>query len=195
MHPADSGADPETAEVMNDLIRNIEYSSSADVAYDTAVDCAVNGGWGYIRVGIDYAYHDSFDMDLTIDRVANPLSVYGDPRSTAADSSDWMDAFAVDRRGPVQGKSTAKPKTLTDWKKPATGTMLKPTTMTFSLPNGGAARTGCCHCPVLNKVTGGLQTFTGDLEKSETCNSRSRRACLSSGVTRRQVLQRSNSAL
>jgi hypothetical protein len=116
VHPADSGADPETAEVINGLIRNIEYTSNADVAYDTAVDCAVNGGWGYIRVGLDYAYHDSFDMELSINRVANPLSVYRDPNSTAADSSDWMDAFVVDRLSKDQFEARyGKTKTVTDW--------------------------------------------------------------------------------
>lgn len=116
VHPADSGADPETAEVINGLIRNIEYTSNADVAYDTAVDCAVNGGWGYIRVGLDYAYHDSFDMELSIQRVANPLSVYGDPNSTAADSSDWLDAFVVDRLTKDQFEVRyGKGKTIQDW--------------------------------------------------------------------------------
>ena len=116
VHPADSGADPDTAEVINGLIRNIEYTSNADVAYDTAVDCAVNGGWGYIRVGLDYAYHDIFDMELSIQRVANPLSVYGDPNSTAADSSDWMDAFVVDRLSKEQFQARyGKTKTISDW--------------------------------------------------------------------------------
>ena len=116
VHPADSGADPDTAEVINGLIRNIEYSSNAEVAYDTAVDCAVNGGWGYIRVGLDYAYHDSFDMDLSIERVANPLAVYGDPNSVEADSSDWMDAFVVDRLSKDQFEAAyGKTKTVVDW--------------------------------------------------------------------------------
>jgi hypothetical protein len=116
VHPVDSGADPDTAEVLDGLIRNIEYSSNADVAYDTAVDCAVSGGWGYIRVGLDYAYHDSFEMDLSIQRVANPLSIYGDPNSTQADSSDWMDAFVVDRLSKDQFKAKyGKTKTLVDW--------------------------------------------------------------------------------
>jgi hypothetical protein len=97
VHPADSGADPETAEVINGLIRNIEYTSNADVAYDTATECAVGNGFGYLRVGLDYAYDDSFDQDITINRVANPFSVYGDPNSTAADSSDWDVAHVVDR--------------------------------------------------------------------------------------------------
>ena len=95
--PVDSGADPATAEVMSGLIRNIEHVSSADVAYDTAVDNAVSSGIGYIRVGIDYAYDDTFDLDITIDRVINPLSIYPDPWATSADGSDWNDAFVTDR--------------------------------------------------------------------------------------------------
>ena len=96
VHPADSGADPETAEVINGLIRQIEASSDADVAYDTAVECAVSGGFGYFRINTRYAGDDTFEQDLVIERVANPLSVYGDPYSTAADSSDWNVAFVSD---------------------------------------------------------------------------------------------------
>lgn len=116
VHPADSGADPETAEVINGLIRNIEYTSNADTAYDTAMECAVSGGFGYWRIGLDYAYEDSFDMDLSIERIANPLSVYGDPYSTAADSSDWMDAFVVDVMSKDQFQAKhGKTKTVSDW--------------------------------------------------------------------------------
>jgi hypothetical protein len=96
-HPVDSNADPETAKVIDGLIRNIEYTSNADAAYDTGIDCSVSSGIGYWRVGLDYAYDDTFDMDLKIIRVANQFSVYGDPNSTAVDSSDWNDAFVVDR--------------------------------------------------------------------------------------------------
>ena len=95
VHPVDDMADKETAEVINGLIRNIEYSSNADVAYDTSVECAVAGGFGYFRIGMDYAFDDAFDMDITIERVSNPFSVYGDPLSTAADSSDWNVGFVV----------------------------------------------------------------------------------------------------
>ncbi|MBY3073406.1 hypothetical protein HFO71_24125 [Rhizobium laguerreae] len=97
IHPVDSGADVQTADVMNGLIRNIEYTSNADVAYDTAIEASVSGGFGYWRIGLDYAYDDSFDLDLCIKRVANQFSVYGDPDSTEADSSDWNSAFIVDR--------------------------------------------------------------------------------------------------
>jgi hypothetical protein len=93
VHPVDGGADKKTANIYNGLIRNIEYTSSADVAYDTATESAVSGGFGYFRIGLDYAHDDGFHLDLSIDRISNPFSVYGDPASTAADSSDWNQAF------------------------------------------------------------------------------------------------------
>lgn len=96
VHPVDSNADPKTAEVISGLIRNIEVTSNADVAYDTAVENAVYGGWGYIRIATDYAHDDSFDMDICIKRVVNPLTVYGDPSSQEADSSDWNFAFVTE---------------------------------------------------------------------------------------------------
>jgi hypothetical protein len=43
-HPVDSVADPETADVLNGLVRQIEQSSNADIAYDTALDFAVTMG-------------------------------------------------------------------------------------------------------------------------------------------------------
>ncbi len=115
VHPVDSGADKDTAEVINGLIRNIETTSNADIAYDTATECAVAGGFGYLRVGLDYAYEDSFEMDLSIQRISNPLSVYGDPNSTAADSSDWNDAFIVDQIPEEEFKAEYKGKAAVDF--------------------------------------------------------------------------------
>ena len=115
VHPVDSEGDPETAEIINGLIRNIEYTSNADVAYDTAVECSVGGGFGYWRVGLDYAYDDSFDLDIQINRVPNPLAIYGDPHSTAADSSDWNVAFVVDKMTKDAFKAAYPKATVTDW--------------------------------------------------------------------------------
>jgi len=119
VHPADSKADPKTAEIINGLIRNIEYTSNADVAYDTAGEQAVTCGFGYWRVGMDYSYSDAFDMDLTIERIANQFSVYSDPNSTAADSSDWDVAFIVDRMPQAEFKRKYKGKKNAD-EKPVT---------------------------------------------------------------------------
>ncbi|MGX5662231.1 portal protein [Diaphorobacter nitroreducens] len=96
VHPVDSGAKRETAEIFNGLIRNIEYTSSADIAYDTALDNAVTGGFGYFRITTDYASDDQFEQDIFIERIVNPLTVYGDENSTCADSSDWNKAFITE---------------------------------------------------------------------------------------------------
>jgi hypothetical protein len=96
-HPVGDGADKEVSEILNGLIRNIEYTSNAEVAYDTALDFAVHCGIGYATVNIDYADADTFDKDLRIERVSNIFSVYGDPSSKAADSSDWNRAYITDK--------------------------------------------------------------------------------------------------
>ncbi len=115
VHPVDSFADVETAEVINGLIRNIEYVSNADVAYDTAVETAVCGNIGYIRVTLNYAYDDSFDLDIGIERVPNPLAIYGDPYSMDADSGDWNDAMVVDKLTKASFKEKYPKATATDW--------------------------------------------------------------------------------
>ena len=99
VHPVDSKADPEIAEIYNGLIRNIEQTSKADVAYDTAVDCAVSNGFGYFRINTDYADDDGFELDLRVERIVNPFSVYGDPLSTASDSADWNQCFVTEVLG------------------------------------------------------------------------------------------------
>lgn len=114
-HPVDSSADPETAEVFNGLIRNIEQSSDAEVAYDTALDFAVTGGFGYFRINTRYASDEAFDQDLVIERVANPFSIYGDPASTAADSSDWNTAFVVDAMPKAEFAARWKGAEAFDW--------------------------------------------------------------------------------
>lgn len=114
-HPVDSGADPETAEIFNGLIRNIEQSSDAEVAYDTALDFAVTCGFGYFRINTRYTRDDAFDQDLVIERVANPFSIYGDPTSTAADSSDWNTAFVVDTLSKAEFQTRWKGADPVDW--------------------------------------------------------------------------------
>ena len=96
VHPNDDQADPETAEVINGLIRNIEQTSKADLAYDTCIDCAASGGFGFFRIDLDYADDDTFDMDIRINRILNPLTVLPDPNSTGADSADWNKCFVTE---------------------------------------------------------------------------------------------------
>ena len=115
VRPADSGADPATAAIYDGLIRNIEQVSNADIAYDTAAEFAVTCGFGYFRIAIDYAHDDSFDKELLIQRLANPFAVYGDPYSSAADSSDWRSAFVTELLPRDQFRARYKGAQAVDW--------------------------------------------------------------------------------
>jgi len=116
VHPADDHADPETAEVINGIIRNIEQVSKADLAYDTAIDCAATGGFGYFRINLDYADDDSFDMDIRIDRILNPITVYPDANSLSADSSDWNYCFVTEMMPEDEFKERFPNAEPIDWK-------------------------------------------------------------------------------
>jgi len=94
--PRDSKSDPDTAEVIWGLIRQIEQASNADVAYNTAVDHQARVGRGWVRVVADYANDTSFDVDLRIRRVPNTFSVFRDPGAQEFDYADMRFAFVVD---------------------------------------------------------------------------------------------------
>lgn len=96
VHPVDEGADIETAKVFQGMIRHIEYDSSAEAAYDTAFDAAVNGGWGYWRVVTEFENPLSFNQKILIKRIRNKFSVFFDPYSQEPDGSDASYAFVVE---------------------------------------------------------------------------------------------------
>lgn len=96
VHPLDSQADQDTADVIQGLIRHIEYNSNAEVAYDTAFESAATGGFGYFRIVTDYVSPDSFDQEIFIKRIRDPFSVFFDPYSQEPDGSDAAWAFIVD---------------------------------------------------------------------------------------------------
>ena len=89
--PADDKGDVEVAEIFDGIVRHIEYISDADVAYDTACDCQVAYGEGYIRVLTEYCKEDSFDQDLRIGRVRNAFSIYMDPtiQDPCGSDAEW----------------------------------------------------------------------------------------------------------
>lgn len=93
--PHSGGADIETAEIYQGLIRDIEQNSNADDAYDYAVNSAIRGRIGFIRV--DHRFKSQgFEQELFIERVVNPLGVLLDPQSTAPDGSDAKCAYVLD---------------------------------------------------------------------------------------------------
>ena len=74
--PVDNGADKATAEVINGLVRAIQRNSNADIAFDTALDHSVSGGFGFFRISIEYASPESFDLEAKVNRIPNPLLVH-----------------------------------------------------------------------------------------------------------------------
>lgn len=98
--PVGDGASKETAEIMNGLIRHIQSTSDASVAYDMAVQCQVIGGLGYIRLVTDYCDEKSFDQDIKIKRVLNPLTILIDADCQEPDGSDAKYAFVTDDMTP-----------------------------------------------------------------------------------------------
>jgi hypothetical protein len=88
INPVDSDADVDTAEIIQGLIRHIEYSSNADTAYDTAFEWAVRCGRGFYRLCTAYVDAETNQQEIQIKRVANPHMVFIDPAAQEADYSD-----------------------------------------------------------------------------------------------------------
>lgn len=89
IHPVDSNADVKVAEIIQGMIRHIEYASNADVCYDTATEGAVTHGFGYFRLVTEYCDERSFDQDIKFKRIRNPFTVYCGPHQEP-DGSDMM---------------------------------------------------------------------------------------------------------
>ena len=96
VRPVGGKASAEAASILEGVIRHIEYRSNAQQAYDAATWWMVVGGLGYIRVHVDYEDEDSFNQDIFIQRISNPLSVYLDPDIKEYDGSDARFAFVFD---------------------------------------------------------------------------------------------------
>lgn len=86
--PIDDKATEDTAKIFQGLIRNIEYNSNADLAYDTAFEGAVGKSFGFYRILTDYISPNSFDQEILIKAIRNAFSAYLDPNSKEPDGSD-----------------------------------------------------------------------------------------------------------
>ncbi len=116
--PVDDKADIETAKILQGLIRQIERSSRASIAYTTAFDSAVRVGFGYWRLRTAYSDPKSFDQDIIIEPIRNRFSAYLDPHHQMPDGSDaeWgfiFENLAKDEYERLFGDSTLSQ--MTDW--------------------------------------------------------------------------------
>lgn len=86
-------SDADLAEIRQGLIRNIDQTSEADRARDTAFQFAVGGGYGVWRVNYSYEDDGGFDMVIRKEEISNPYTVVFDPAAKAKDRRDARFAF------------------------------------------------------------------------------------------------------
>ena len=94
--PVGEGANDDTAEFLQNLIRGIEYDSKAQRnAYAPAFECMLERGYGYFRITRKTVPGKDHQV-IHIKGILNPDSVVYDPDYTEADWSDAMYCFVVD---------------------------------------------------------------------------------------------------
>jgi len=76
-NPLGGGATTDTANVLNGILRHIQYRSKADIASDAALDQAAGSSFGYIRFVSEWPDPTTFDQELRIVAVLDPMSIYG----------------------------------------------------------------------------------------------------------------------
>lgn len=81
-------ADADLAEIRQGLIRNIDATSDADRARDTAFQFAVGGGYGVWRVTTAYEDDGGFDQVIKKEEIADPYTTYCDPSAKTKDRRD-----------------------------------------------------------------------------------------------------------
>lgn len=83
----------DSAQVYMGVVRKIEYKSSAEHIYDQTTKFQVEGGIGYFRVTTDYVSDSSFDQEIFIKGINDPMSVFLDPDIEMIDGSDARFGF------------------------------------------------------------------------------------------------------
>lgn len=94
--PTGESSSYESAQIFEQIIKRIEYISDAQTAYDVASGFQVGGGIGYWRLVTDYQDDRSFDQEIFIKQIPDPLAVYLDPMIKTQDGSDARFAFVFD---------------------------------------------------------------------------------------------------
>lgn len=94
--PKTSGADQDTAEAFEDIVRAIQANSRAHLARNWAFERAVKAGRGFYRILTEYANDGDNDLDIVYKRILNQSSVYLDPAAQEPDWSDGLWAFVTE---------------------------------------------------------------------------------------------------
>lgn len=89
--PRDTAGSKRTAEVLQGVIRDVEYTSNADSAYAAGGESAATTGLGYWDVAAEYEDERSFEQHLVVRRMRNPMGCLMDPsaKELAGDDATW----------------------------------------------------------------------------------------------------------
>lgn len=93
--PVGGGADPDTAAILQGLIRHIEVDSTAETVYDTAFERMIEKGWSWFRVISEWEGPESFNQILKIEGFSNDFLVYCDPTAVEPTRKDMKWAFVI----------------------------------------------------------------------------------------------------
>lgn len=86
----------DTAKVREGLIRSIQKTSSADKAYNKALENQVIGGIGNFEVTTAYAHDDVFEQDVVLKPINNPFAVVWDRTIQEPTGADAKHVFMVE---------------------------------------------------------------------------------------------------
>jgi hypothetical protein len=90
--PADNEANEDVAEIIEGMTRHIQSVSDASSVYEWAAECAAACGIGWFRVVTDWEDSETFNQEIRLKPIRNPLSVYWDPLSEmpTREDAEWV---------------------------------------------------------------------------------------------------------
>lgn len=112
--PADNDASEDVAELIEGLIRHIEYRSDASSVYEQTAEQAAASSIGCFRVMNDWEDDDSFNQEILIKRIRNPFSVYWDPAAELPTREDAGYVFITEQMKRTDFEKEYKGKTVSD---------------------------------------------------------------------------------
>lgn len=93
--PIGGGADKDSAQVRQGLMRHIEIESDAETVYDNAFEAMIEKGWSWIRVVSEWESETSPFQCLRIEGFRNDFCVYVDPNAKHPTRRDINWGFIV----------------------------------------------------------------------------------------------------
>lgn len=80
-HPVGDGADKDGADILEGLIREVEYRSNASQAYIQGLQYATAGGRGCFELATEYVSDHSMEQQLIVKGIEDPSMVFTDPNA------------------------------------------------------------------------------------------------------------------